>query len=68
MVGVVQKQSWKTSAGAIAAILASLSVVIKSVVDGNYDVAMAAAVPMFNAIGLMFARDSNVTSEQAGAK
>jgi hypothetical protein len=59
--------SWKTTLAGIAAVLASLAVSLKAVVAGDYATAVTAAAGISAGIGLIFARDNNVTSEKAGA-
>jgi hypothetical protein len=63
-------KSWKTTLGGVAAILAGLGLIAKMVSEGNYDAekilgALTAIGAGFTGI---FARDNNVSSEQAGAK
>lgn len=71
MIGVVQKWNVRTSAMGIAVIMVVVGGFVKSLLDGDpatvpdYDGTIAAITA---GIGLLFARDSNVTSEQAGAK
>ena len=64
--------SWKTTACGILGILAAaITMVAIPLLDAdpatnaNFSGFLAVATP---AIGLLFARDNNVTSEQAGAK
>lgn len=65
-------KSWKTTTCGILAILAaSINMVLIPILDADpatvadFGTFIGIAVP---AIGLLFARDNNVTSEQAGAK
>jgi len=62
--------SWKTTLAGILTILSALSAPIKAIIDSDpatvADWGLAVPVIM-GAIGLIFARDNNVTSEQAGA-
>ena len=64
------KKSWKTTSAGIGAILAAVGVAItQSGENGVSSIDWAALIPaVIAAIGLFFARDNNVTSEQAGAK
>lgn len=65
------KASWKTTLAGIGAILAAIGPALKAVFDGdpstNPDWAVVATA-VTAGIGLIFARDNKVTSEQAGAK
>ena len=64
------KKSWKTTAAGIAAIVIAVASLVQAQFDGdpstvpNYEIAIAAI--MSGLVGL-FARDNDVTSEQAGA-
>ena len=64
-------KSWKTSLTGIAAILTAVGAAIMALMDNDpatvIDVAATAAAVMAG-VGLIFARDNNVTSEAAGAK
>lgn len=63
-------KSWKTTLAGIAGIIGMLSTAVSAMLDGN-----PATVPQWEIVipavitsaGLLFARDNNVTSEQAGA-
>lgn len=64
------KKSWKTSLAGIAAILTAGGAALTAITDGNPSTepdyaALIAAV--MAGIGLLFARDNGVTSEEAGA-
>lgn len=65
------KKSWKTTAGGIVAILAPIFSAIKLMTDNDpttnpdWNAVMAAVAA---GVGLLFARDNNVSSEDAGAK
>jgi len=65
------KKSWKTSAAGIAAIVISIASIAQAQFDAdpltvpNYEIAIAAI--MSGLVGL-FARDNDVSSEQAGVK
>lgn len=64
-------KSWKTSAAGIASIVIAIASCVQALFDGdpatvpNYEVAFAAIA---SGLGLLFARDNNVSSEAAGAK
>jgi len=64
------KKSWKTTAGGISAILAAIAGAANLMLDNNpatnpdWSVVIAAVTTGF---GLIFARDNNVSSEEAGA-
>lgn len=65
------KGSWKTSAAGIAAIVVAVASCAQAMLDGdpatspNFEVAIAAII---SGLGLLFARDNNVSSETVGAK
>jgi len=64
-------KSWKTSGAGIGAILVAVGSALTAVTDGN-----PATVPDWGSViaavmaglGLLFARDNNVSSEEAGIK
>lgn len=62
-------RSWKTSATGIATILAAVATAAKALFDNdpttNPDWPLAIAA-VTSGLGLIFARDANVTSEQQG--
>ena len=64
-------KSWKTTVAGIAAILTAGGAALTAISDGNpatepdYAALIAACIA---GLGLLFARDNNVTSEDAGAK
>lgn len=66
----MKKTSWKTTAGGVAAILAAVGGAITALTDGNpstnpdWSTVIAAVTA---GLGLLFARDHNVSSEEAGA-
>lgn len=64
------KKSWKTTSAGIGAILAAVAIAItQSGENGAGSIDWAALIPAVIAgIGLFFARDNKVTSEEAGAK
>lgn len=64
------RKSWKTTTGAVCALVALILGAASAMLDDDpktnpdwNNVAIAAV-----AVGTMFARDNNVTSEEAGAK
>lgn len=65
------KKSWKTTTAGVAAIVIAILSVVQAQFDGdpatvpNYEAALAAV--MAGLVGL-FARDNDVSSEQAGVK
>lgn len=65
------KKSWKTTTAGIAGIIIAIASCVQAALDGdpltvpNYEVALAAVL---TGLGLIFARDNDVSSEQAGAK
>jgi hypothetical protein len=65
------KKSWKTTVAGIAGIVIAIASCVQSLFDGdpatvpNYEIALAAVI---TGLGLIFARDNNVSSEAAGAK
>lgn len=62
-------KSWKTTLSGVAVILGALSVAIKAALAGDYGAAITSIVTGVPAgVGLIAARDNNVSSEQAGAK
>jgi hypothetical protein len=65
------KGSWKTTMAGVAAILTALGSALTAIFDGNpsTNVEIATTVSAIMAgIGLIMARDNNVSSEQAGVK
>ena len=64
-------KSWKTTAAGVAGIIIAIASCAQAALDGdpatvpNYEVALAAVI---TGLGLIFARDNGVSSEQAGAK
>ena len=64
-------KSWKTTLFGAGGLATVLFTAVPALLDGdpatnpNWDLVIGAALP---AIGLLFARDNNVTSEQAGVK
>ena len=65
------KKSWKTTTAGVAAIVIAIASVVQAQFDGdpstvpNFEIAFAAI--MSGIVGL-FARDNNVSSEDAGVK
>lgn len=64
-------KSWKTTVLGISTILAAVTGIVQSLLDNDpatnpdFTVAIAAIT---SGVGLIFARDNNVTSEKAGAQ
>ena len=62
-------KSWKTTLSGVGVILTALGAGIKMFLAGDTGSAITALVGGISAgVGLIAARDNNVTSEQAGAK
>lgn len=65
------KKSWKTTLAGIAGVVGLIGSALAAQFDGNpetvaqWEVVIPAALAAF---GLLFARDNNVSSEDAGAK
>ena len=63
-------KSWKTTVTGVATILTAVGAALTAMFDNDpsttIDIAVTIAAVM-SGIGLIFARDNNVTSEQAGA-
>ena len=65
------KRSWKTTVGGVALIAGAAAQIIAALVDSdpttvaNWDLAYAQIAA---GVALLFARDNNVTSEEANAK
>lgn len=66
----IAKKSWKTTAGGIAAILGAISTVIIAFANGTLDATIlaTAGTAIVAAVGLIFARDDDKSSEEVGAK
>ena len=65
------KQSWKTTAAGIAAIVAAAATAVVALFDADPTTVPdwgAVAAACMAGLGLVFARDNNVSSEAAGAK
>jgi len=64
-------KSWKTTATGIIAVITAVCAAVSAIIDGNpatnpdWTVTIAA---VSSGLGLLAARDNNVTSEAAGAK
>ncbi len=64
-------KSWRTTVAGWMAFIAAAAPQVTAMVDGDPDTiaTWTLAVPLlFTAIALTFSRDSNVSSEEAGAK
>ena len=62
------KGSWKTSAAGASSILGGLALVAKGISENNFEAIGSGITAVIAGIGLILARDNNVTSEQAGVK
>jgi hypothetical protein len=69
--GADMKGSYKTTLAGLGAILVAAGSLVQAIFDGdpstvpNYEATIAAVIA---GVGLLFARDNNVSSEVAGAK
>lgn len=63
-------KSWKTTVSGVGSILAGLGTLAKLISSGNFTAeGITAAIGLITGgFGLVFARDNNVSSEDAGAK
>lgn len=61
-------RSWKTSLGGLAAIFTGIGAIAAGISAGDWSVIGTAGPAVLAGIALLFARDNNVTSEEAGAK
>jgi len=61
--------SWKTTSAGLLAILGAITHVVFAILHKNIDetTVMTAGTAIVGGVGLIAARDNNVTSEQAGA-
>ncbi len=62
-------KSWKTTSAGILAIVGGIVRFYFAIKSGNIteEAVMTTATAIVSGIGLLFARDNNVTSEEAGA-
>lgn len=61
------KQSWKTSAAGIGAVLVALGQVLTAFGHDNFGEAATALPALIAGLGLLFARDNDKSSEDVGA-
>ena len=61
-------KSWKTTTAGIGAILGSLSLIAKSIHDGDYSQFGVAITGIMSGVGLLLARDNDKSSENVGTK
>lgn len=61
-------KSPRTTMAGIAAILTAAAAILSGLAEGGSVDWTAAIAAIISGVGLIFARDNNVTSEQAGAK
>lgn len=59
--------SWKTTAAGLAAVLSALAHIADGIANGKPIDWTVSIAGITSGIGLLFARDNKVTSEQAGA-
>lgn len=60
--------SWKTTAIGISSALGALAASIKALAEGDVDLAITSTLILVAAIGHIFARDNDKSSEDVGAK
>lgn len=65
---VRKMKSWKTTTAGIGAILSALSLIAKSIHDGDYSQFGVAITGVLSGIGLLMARDNDKSSEDIGVK
>ena len=69
-----KKKSWKTTVAGWAAVVGSVGVAIAALLDGNpettvnWEQVVTALTGVGIGVGLLFARDNDVSSEGTGAK
>lgn len=61
-------KSWKTTLAGVGAIVGGIAIALKAVAAGDFSKFPEVIAAVTAGIGLIAARDNNVTSEQAGAK
>jgi hypothetical protein len=61
-------KSYKTTLAGIAAICTAAAAILTGLAEGGAVDWTSAIAAIVSGVGLMFARDNSVTSEQAGAK
>lgn len=61
------KQSWKTSAAGIGAVLVALGQVFTAIGHSDVSEAASALPALIAGLGLLFARDNDKSSEDVGA-
>lgn len=64
----MHKKSWKTTSAGILAIVGALTTLGFNLMNLTPTIIMGAATGILTGIGLISARDNDVTSEQAGIK
>lgn len=61
-------KSWKTTVIGVLTALGAGASAIKAFLEGDTDIAGTSVVVLVGALGHIFARDNNVSSEDAGIK
>lgn len=61
-------KSWKTTTAGVGGILTGLGMIAKALHDGDYSQFGTAIAAVLTGVGLMFARDSDKSSEDMGIK
>ena len=68
MRGVVKRRSWKTTLSGVGTLFAALGMLATAAATKDVDLAVGTVPAVLTGIGLLFARDTDVSSEDAGIK